>query len=309
MPTLREAPSGDARWDIGPEGEIATGIRCRWNDKTKIVAIETHYSADPAKRTVEWLASERAGTKNWEVEYELAWRHYSGKAVYGATFGDIHVAQGLTWDRSRPLLAGWDFGRDPCAIFGQMTPDWRLHIVGEVLAPDRMSVTAFAPYYLAYVAERFPGMVIKHAADPAGWAKGQQSEDSCIDVLRSIGVVPSKGEIRFTKRIADVEYFLKGLVGGKPQFQIDEAKAPFLLEAFRGGYQYPKLHTQGGSVVYASMPDKNDSSHPSDACQYLCGLARRMASAAAKPQRPLDQKAWKQDWSGRSSRMAAMRAR
>lgn len=297
MPTLRDNPSGDARWDIGPEGEIAPGIRARWNPNTKCVAIETHYTADPVKRTVEWYESERAGTKNWEVEYELAWRHYTGKAVFGATFGDIHVAKGLLVDARRPILAGMDFGRDPAVAFAQITEDNRLNLIGECIAPDRMSVTGFAPYLLGYIAERFPSRPIKWRADPAGWSKGQQSDDSCVDVLRSLGIAPSKGEIKFPRRIADVEWFLKGLVGGKPQLQVDEARCPKLLEAMRGGYHYPKLHTQGGAIVYATMPDKNEYSHIADGLQYVCGLARSLVNAASRPQAPMQQD-WKRNWSG-----------
>lgn len=302
MATPRPNPSGDARWDIGPEGEVAQGIRCRWNDKTRIIAIETHYTADPEKRSVEWFESESAGSKNWEVEYELAWRHYSGKAVYGATFGEIHVAKSLPYDPKRDLLVGWDFGRDPCAIFGQLAPDGQLRIIGEALAPDRMSMTGFAPYYMVYVADRFgAGAKMKHVGDPSGWNKGQNSEEAAVDVLKSIGVHPQKGEIKPSTRINNVEHFLRSLVGaGQPGFQIAEDACPMLLEGFRGGYCYPKIHTQSGTVQYARFPDKNAYSHPHDALQYLCGMARRMLIAATRPNLPPPTD-WRRDWAGRPS--------
>lgn len=308
MPTPRDNPSGDARWDVGPEGEVAPGIRVGWNARSRIIICETHYTADPAKRTQEWYDGEHAGnSEHWDREYELAWRSYVGKSVYGATFGDIHIAKSLPYDPKRAILTGWDFGRDPCCIFGQLTVDGRLLIIGESIAPDRMSVDAFSRYYMAYVAERFGTTTnIKHCADPAGWAKGQQSDSSCIDELAKIGVRPQKGDIALTTRISKIEFFLKGLVGGQPQFQIDESKCPVLTEAFRGGYQFPKIHVQGGGTAWGLMPDKNKWSHPSDACQYLAALAKRLLIAQSRPQAPVDN-SWRINWAGKQA--AGMRRR
>lgn len=293
MPTPRPKPDCDATYDIRlDEGGVflAQGIRARQNPNG-IVYMELHYSADPEKRTEEWIEREKGGNPsiNWQREYELTWRASLGAPVYKGIFNaEAHVARGLPYDKDRKLIVAWDFGRDPCATFHQLTKDGRWFMLGECLAPERMAVESFMPYYFAYLDDRFgrPQRPITHVADPSGWASGLSSEKGSLDVLRASGIHPIKGEKEFSKRIESVTWWLNQSPGGKPRFQIDEAACPMTLEGFRSGYQYPRVK---GTDALHHLPLKNEYSHPHDTVQYAA-LALHLQSKGEEIERQMKRK-------------------
>lgn len=288
MPTPRIDPAARAQWDIKLEDdwvdrlvngemvrhnmkgiEIAPGIRARMNSNG-ISYVELHYSADPEKCTEEWLAREQAGnpSTNWDREYELAWRVQGGRAVYQGVFNpEVHIADDLHFDRKRRLVVAWDFGRDPCATFHQLTKDGRWNMLAECLAPERMPVEAFLPYYFSFLDDVFGKQERppQHVADPSGWAGGLASEKGAVDVLRSAGIFPMPGEKEFSKRLESVTWWLNQSPGGRPRFQISRKMCPASVEGFISGYQYPRIK---GSESYHHLPLKNEYSHPHDTIQY-----------------------------------------
>jgi len=270
--TPRLKPDAKASWDIKlDEGgvEIMQGLRARMNDNG-VSFLELHYSADPDKCSEEWLLHEQAGnpSANWDREYELAWRVAMGSAVYRGIFNpEVHIGTDLPFDKKRKLVVAWDFGRDPCCTFHQLTRDGRWFQIAECIAPERMAVESFMPYYFSFLDDRF-GRLEKppdHVADPAGWAAGVASEKGALEVLRSAGVFPFRGEKEYSKRLESVVWWLNQSPGGIPRYQIDRKWNPVTLEGFISGYQYPRIR---GTEGLHHLPLKNEYSHPHDTVQY-----------------------------------------
>lgn len=260
--------------------QLMQGLRVRWNGNSGFTALELHYSADPLKRTEEWYQREQMANANgWDREYELAWRAKGGKAVYQEEFNpQIHVVEDIELMEERDLIVGWDYGRDPAAVFHQLTPSGGLNVVGEIIAPDRMGMETFLEIYFAYVEDRFPGWPphrYKHCADPAGWSKGQASEKTAVDVQVENGIKPVKGPIPFSDRRDVVTSFMTKIIRGAPAYQVDSVYCPWLLEGLNGGYQYPKVRESFGT-----LPDKTGAgekyTHAQDAHQYGAWLARKL---------------------------------
>lgn len=313
--TLRENPEGAARYSIVPPDGliIGRGIRVRWNPNAGVMVGELHYSADLMKCTVEWYRKERAANKaRWDREYELAWKVADGKAVYHDTFDhDNHVAmEPLVYDPSLPIYTGWDFGRDPCCCFLQVTPQGRVFDIGEVRAPDKMSITSFLPYWQSYVSRRFFAdgsmPVFRHAGDPSAWDPGQQGEQTCKDILAANGIHMWKPWTnQLAARLGAVEELLSGMVGGKPRYQIDAVECTFGIEGFIGGYVYKKIP---GTELWSDMPEKNEFSHIADARQYACMLISRVLKGRENPPRRKPRN-WRKDFKSSARRKVMKRTR
>lgn len=267
-------PQQFAKWDLRPETgarELSYGVRADFNPETRIVRVETHYSADPSKRSRKFYEQQVATQAFKEREYELAWRAAEGKGVYEHSFSEkAHVAEGLRFEPRRALYVGWDFGRDPCAVFAQVKEGGRLEILSECLAPDRMSVLTFLPYYFDHVAQRYPNRTqVVHVADPSGWAKGQTSEAGVIDILHSHEIYPFQGPVAFSDRQGAVDWWLVKMDRDGAKLVVDRDHAPVVVEGFRGGYAY-KRQRDG----HSPMPIKNRYSHPHDCVQYIAWRAK-----------------------------------
>lgn len=83
-------------------------------DHNGLHIVRLHYTADPAKRSAEWLAGASEGLSKRQVrrELEIDWSIASGLPVYAEDFQrDWHVAkQELQAVPHVPVLRGWDFG-------------------------------------------------------------------------------------------------------------------------------------------------------------------------------------------------------
>jgi hypothetical protein len=210
----------------------------------------------------------------------------AGQAVFRSFDTDFHVAKqplrhianGL-----RPLLIGMDFGLNPSAVIGQLDAMGRL-LIFRSLTSDGMGLLRFLRTILKpELASSFPGCPVLVIGDPAGTARAQTDEQTVYDVLKKEGfkAIPAKTN-SIIARITAVEQFLNRQVDAGAGFLVDPS-ARVLINAFRGGYRY-KLKTNG---EFEDTPEKNNSSHISDAAQYLCLHADATVSGAMDDQRAL----------------------
>lgn len=263
---------------------------------------ETTYAVDPVHDNYDNLAKDyypntgEGKTEDFIRVYLRCQygRALGGKPVFEKTFHpERHIATGLQPVRSEsyPLCVGLDFGRQPSAIIGQITPIGQVIIVGECLAEnmgmEKFMLTKFDPY----MHEHFPGMSYYIAPDPAGFQKTQLGELSPAQWLIQKGyklVRPLTNDPEI--RIQAVEKILMEGVDTMPRFLVDEEKAPVITKALKGKYRWKT--DKYGAMTGAKAPIKNEWSHPSDALQYLAlvidgghlGRARRRGSRAiARP--------------------------
>jgi hypothetical protein len=193
----------------------------------------------------------------------------SGRAVYDKSFNaEHHVARDTLLpfaSAANPIIVGLDFGRTPAAVIGQRNAMGQALVYDEITS-ENMGLELFIHTLLKpKLANRFPGMPVLVAGDPAGWAKSQINEQSCADVLKKAGFKVVRPATNATDvRLRAVEGLLLRSPAGKPSILFDP-RCDMLIKGFRGGYRY-KVKKDGENE---EMPEKNKYSHVHDAMQYF----------------------------------------
>lgn len=209
----------------------------------------------------------------------------TGKPIYEGAWDDAkHLSKFSLrpMPRVQKLLLGFDFGRTPSCIIGQLMPSGKLRVLEELIATgmgirkfmDEVVVPTLNEKYSAW-----SGKQIEAYCDPAGTAKGGNDENSPIGILwdeYNIQAWPTSSNSPL-KRWESVNYFLLGDIDGNPAFELDPG-CKVLRKGFNGGYAFRRLNTSGER--YADAADKNAYSHPHDALQYLAQGAQGEANYA-----------------------------
>lgn len=251
------------------------------DEDTVIKSVEDNlYAVDPAHDNYDNLAKTyypNTGEGKKEDFIRVYLRCEYGRALGGLPvfektfFPEKHIRRGLVPVQSTeyPLCVGLDFGRQPSAIIGQLTPMGQVIILGECLA-DNMGMEKFCKTkFDPYMAEHFPGHAFYIAPDPAGFQKTQLGELSPAAWLVSQGyklVRPLTNDPEV--RIQAVEKLLGEGVDAMARFVVDPDRAPVITKALKGKYRWKT--TKAGDMANAKAPMKNEWSHPADALQYLC---------------------------------------
>lgn len=208
-------------------------------------------------------------------------REKGGLPVYEETWNDrFHVSQDkMEWMKGVRLAIGMDFGRNPAAAIGQLTPMGQLRVLDE-LCGFNMSVPHFVETMLLPKLTNeygWPRTDVILFGDPAGVGKEQMSELSPLGYLNEkVGIFSLIPPILQGKnndeaiRINAVEKFLRGNYKGTPDFLLN-ARCEMLRDGFNGDYHFKKKKLSGNVEAYHDKPDKDDPhSHIHDALQYLC---------------------------------------
>ena len=208
-----------------------------------------------------------------------------GKPVYPSYRDTVHVAaERLAADKRLPLLFGADFGLTPAAAIGQRAADGRWLIVDEFVCNDTGAVR-FAESLAAYVAQKYPGFVCEGWADPAGTARVQTDEKTCIAIMKEYTAwnwhpAPDNG---LQIRLESVRGALNRLVDGRPGLLLSP-NCMMLRKGFAGSYQFKPVRT-GNGTQFHEVPTKNEYSHIADALQYLLSGGGEAAVVMRKIQR------------------------
>lgn len=211
-------------------------------------------------------------------------RNLAGFPVYEKTFLDVHLADSPLRpinSPTYPITVGLDFGRTPAATFLQMDTRGRVNVLSEVTS-ENMGLERFLEVKLRpHIYERYQGLALRVAPDPAGWQKTQVGEVSPADVLKAAGFVIVKPPTNDPKkRIEAVERLLVRFVDGKPGFVVDKTACPVLTKGFRTGYRW-KMNRKG--EMEGQSPEKNEFSHPHDALQYAALMLDATVSGYGQP--------------------------
>lgn len=232
------------------------------------------YESNPGAENRKWL---RPGYYESLVEgKDRAWirvnvlnrpgQLVAGKPVFHQFRRDTHVSkQPLKAMQGHEILVGIDFGRTPAAIWGQRVFDkWR--ILGELVAED-MGARAFARILKHELTTQFPGHVYRFWGDPAGEQMAQADDISPFLMFRAEGlpVIPAPSNDPVV-RVNAVNELFSSMMDGQPRCLISSDLIS-LISACEGGYHYRRLKVTGER--YQEVPEKNMSSHPADAFQYL----------------------------------------
>lgn len=206
-------------------------------------------------------------------------RQKGGLPVYSETWNDsFHVSkERLGFMRGCVVGVGMDFGRNPAAVVGQMTPMGQMRVLRE-LPRFNMSVPVFVDKHLLPLLANefdFPNCRIVVFGDPSGVNGNEMSELGPLGYLNSVGIPAMVPRVLqgmnndVSVRLNAVERFLRGNHGGTPDLLLDRS-CEMLRDGFNGDYHFA-MNRDGSSK---DVVDKNEYSHCHDALQYLaCGFS------------------------------------
>lgn len=235
-----------------------------------------------------WLDMLGGKTKNWIKAFvlnEFATTE-DGKPVFGDHYNEqIHNSPNEFLPiKGLPIIMAFDFGLTPALVVGQVQATGQLRILDEVTT-DRMGLEGFLKDCVnPLVARKYRGFERVVVGDPSGVKGSDNDERSCFDILRTAGydVIPAPSN-SLEPRLGAVRWWLSNLVGrALPAFSIG-VNCPVLRKGFAGGYKFERIQVGGAEARFRDMPNKNRFSHPHDALQYLCMIARPEHLAHALP--------------------------
>jgi hypothetical protein len=259
-----------------------------WTTSTGAHVLEIHYTADPGKRSPEWIAHAKKGKRprGWAREMEMQWDVYTGMPVYGDCFNtNLHLSPTpLVWDGQSTIIRGWDYGNTPaCTIHTLVDGQWQwlaeictdVRPLGSKEPPPSTHIGALADQVTQFCALKYPGAQFVDVDDPAGAQRAQTDSKSCRDVLHAKGITPIGGEVTVKARTEAMADLLTKLVtGARPAVLIDAGGCPMLVEGLKGGYRYAEL---GQTGRYSDQPEKNQFSHPMNCAEYVASRLSAMA--------------------------------
>lgn len=205
----------------------------------------------------------------------------SGRAVFGAIFHPKgptgfpwHVVRDLSPVPGATLVVGQDFGRDPCALVGQLDQAGRLLILEEIICRHMGLELACNTLIIPRLRDpRYLGMPIVVIGDPAGVAADTIFETTPIKFIQSKGFhcfpAPTND---IDPRIRSVESWMLGSRMAGAAMLVDEGRCPTFISAMKMGYRYENVRSSQTTVQSETKakPLKNEYSHIADAAQYLC---------------------------------------
>lgn len=214
----------------------------------------------------------------------------TGKRVYPEFNTDLHAVDEIAAIQGEPIHLGWDGGLTPACIVVQLSERGQFRILKEYVGED-IGIRAFGEFVLQRLKVDFPyNKVGISVFDPSGANRDQIMEDtSCIAELTSIGIKTEKARTNdLAPRLGAVRYFLNRMVDGNPAAIISRKGCPQTYKGFAKDYVFKRLAVSG-EERYRDVPDKNKSSHPHDAVQYIAmEFAGNEIAKEKVEQKPID---------------------
>lgn len=221
---------------------------------------EGYYARQIANKKDDWIRSNLA---NEFVHVG------TGRPVHPDFNERIHVADhDLEPTAGVDLHLGVDFGRTPAGVIGQRLATGQWVILDEIVTVNT-SAFIFGKEVKRHIAKEYEGFAIGDGwGDPAGSQQAQTRDESCFDVLESVGVylwpAPSND---FDLRTSALDNLLTSLVGGEPAILISP-RCKTLVKGLAGAYQFKRIQV-AGEDRFRDKPDKGPESHVVEALHYL----------------------------------------
>jgi len=259
-----------------------------------IRVVRLHYTADERKRDPQWQRSAREGytsKRDWQREMEIDWSIASGIGIYTEDFDrDRHVAkQAFEPGEKQGLILGFDFGLQPACVWMYTTAMGCVRVFRETVTwdgrsePKAQGIDRLLDQLQAVYGARYAGNPLVRAYyDPAGDAKSQTDERTCVEFIRKrLGLPCTAGPLTPEARRQAVRAALGKSIGGVPFVQISST-CTMLIEGLAGAYRY-KQSGDGAASVVSKDADKNAWSHIVEAVEYAVGGL--MGSIGGRPVR------------------------
>jgi hypothetical protein len=241
-----------------------------WETKDGIHVLRVHYTADPTKRSEEWIAHNKIGSTeaDWQMEMEVDWSSVKGVPFYPEFSVALHVAkEPLIPHPEKRVIAGQDYGLTPATVYVQVTPKGQILVLYPELQSWESGILRHGNLMIQAKQTYFPNNPITYYGDPAGNQRTQTDERTCVETLRdNYGINMINGPVVFNQRDIPIRKALSTLIDGKPQLLIDP-RCTHLIEALKGGY----CRRQVNDVVLDELED-NKYTHIVDALGYAVSM-------------------------------------
>lgn len=197
----------------------------------------------------------------------------AGKPCYPEFRDEFHVSpRELAPVPGLRLRIGLDAGLHPAAVLGQRMPNGAWHILDELVGEPGMGPVRFGDALARLLQDRYAdcreifGVADPSARDGADKQAGEQSWIEIMETRVGIRIRPAPTN-RLIPRLEAVRITLTRTIDdARPGFVLSP-RCETLREGFASSYRFRKMATK--DERYDDEPEKNDSSHPHDALQYL----------------------------------------
>ena len=206
-----------------------------------------------------------------------------GKPVHPRYVDSVHcVDMEFKPDLKTPIVLGFDFGRTPACAFLQKGALGRW-ICFDEFTSEGMSAITFAPELKRYIDSNYEGYEFKGHGDPSGGRGGEATDDTAIKIIRASGIPcnPTNSNKAALRRAALEKPMTEMAMDGRPRFMI-LPKCKKIRKGLQGGFCYRRVQVTGER--YTDEPDKNEYSHPVEACEYALQGEGEGRSAVIKHQ-------------------------
>jgi hypothetical protein len=230
--------------------------------------LRIHYTADPDKRSPEWVAEQKRGmtAAAWAREMEIDFHVFPGKPWFPEFDYERHVSkEELKPIRGRPIVRGWDYGLTPATVFTQTTAKGQMLVLYPELQSIDCGILNHGKIVKSESNSLFAGHEFSDYGDPAGNQRSQNDEKTANELLRTEqGIYVLPGPVAPTARWEAVRRLLTTTTpDGQPIILID-SRCTWIIGAFTGGYHRKEV---AGRLL--EEPDKNEYSHIMDALGYV----------------------------------------
>ncbi len=254
-----------------PNGSLNTFARLRKSDQIKVATLL--WKAHPEKTEV-WYKNEVANrpAKDIAQELDINYTVSAGKPFYGGFMRGLHSRK-VELIQDKELLLGWDYGyHSPVCLISQLDSKERWNIIDCLIGCDEL-IDSFGEKAKAYLNLKYRGFLFRNFGDPAGEQESDKSKKSSAQILTSLGFrvvsIPSNtNQSNYDARKVIIEKKLKTLIDGIPALCINDIPSTqIIIEAFEGGWHYPKANTNG---FIEEIPVKEGYyEHPMNALEYI----------------------------------------
>lgn len=229
-----------------------------------------YYTEQAKGKSVEWIKQ--------FVEAEWGFS-IAGKPVIGSFKPMLHIAhKGLLFNPLLNLVAGFDPGLAGSAfVFGQQDHHGRVMVLGELCRTGIGAERLIKEHLKPYLRQRFPQLrKLIICPDPAANFRSMNDERTVVQTVRKYFEIWIESNNRLPLRVDAIDYFATQLVDIGPALAIDEQECPMVIRALKGGWRYV-IDPKKDNTLKNSEPEKNQYSHPGDACGYLCRYFHRQS--------------------------------
>jgi len=164
------------------------GVKAWTNVYNRFRVVEVRYTADPEKRSQEWILANKSGMpdRGWKREYEINWSCPAGEPVIPEFDPNVHVRPLLPLRGCR-IVRGWDPGFvSPSVVIGQVSVHGQLLILNEV-CPFNTTLDSLIPMVKSATIATFPDPSAPFdAGDPASDA--ETALGNILKTMRTHGI-------------------------------------------------------------------------------------------------------------------------